>query len=164
VRLHQWIARRSAPVGAEFESDGLPHCENIRGTVTYRSYHRPGTRTSLAKRLVFWAGAVTRARLVVREGRRPMADIPWTDPRISQPRCTVDDDRLLIKFDAGVFRPDSGGTVEVRAPRRPAVRAHPDRRPPSGTGLGAYVHPLTLRAEQAEHLHRSLAGAAEPVR
>lgn len=29
--------------------------------------------------------------------------------------CAVDGDRLLIAFDAGVFRDDSGGTVEVRA-------------------------------------------------
>lgn len=113
--LRQWIARRSAPVGAEFEPEGLLHCENARGTVTYRNYHRPGKRTSLEKRLAFLTVAVTRQRLVVREGRRPMVDIPWTDPAIAQLHCSVDGDRLLITFNAGVFHPDSGGTVELRA-------------------------------------------------
>lgn len=52
--LREWIALRSAPVGAEFEPEGLLHCESARGSVTYRNYHRPGKRTSLEKRLAFW--------------------------------------------------------------------------------------------------------------
>jgi hypothetical protein len=115
VGLREWIARRSTPVGAEFEPEGLLHCANARGSVTYRNYHRPGKRTSLEKRLAFWTIAVTRQRLVVREGRRPMVDIPWADPKATQLHCAVDGDRLLIRFDAGVFRADSGGTVEIRA-------------------------------------------------
>lgn len=36
--LRRWIARHSAPVGAEFEAEGLLHAETARGSVTYRNY------------------------------------------------------------------------------------------------------------------------------
>ena len=76
---------------------------------------RPPLKLPGNARLAFWTIAVTRQRLVVREGRRPMVDVPWTDPRVAELDCALDGDRLLITFDAGVFRADSGGTVEIRA-------------------------------------------------
>jgi hypothetical protein len=113
--LRRWIARHSAPVGAEFEAEGLLHAETARGSVTYRNYHRPGKRTSLEKRAMGWLIALTRSRLVIRSGRNTYVDVPWRDPRITRLDCSLDGpDRLLIRFDAAVFRPDSGGTVEIR--------------------------------------------------
>lgn len=113
--LRQWIERHSKPPGAEFEPEGLLHCEFVRGSVTYRDYHRPGKRTSLEKFAAACLIAITRRRLVVRAGNRTQIDVPWTDPKITQLHCALDGDRLLIRFDASVFHPDSGGTVELRA-------------------------------------------------
>lgn len=113
--LRQWIARHSTPSGAEFEPEGLLHCESVRGSVTYRDYHRPGKRTSLEKFASACLIAVTRRRLVVRTGNRTQVDLAWTDPRNVLVVLRVDGDRLLIQFDAAVSDADSGGTVEIRA-------------------------------------------------
>jgi hypothetical protein len=89
--------------------------EGLRGSITYRGYRAPGRRYSFRKVAVSGAIALTQRRLVVRVGRGQEVDLALDDARLSALRATLDEpDRLCLAFDAGAFRDDRSGTVELR--------------------------------------------------
>jgi len=89
--------------------------EGLAGSITYRGYRAPGRRYSFRKVAVNGAIAITERRLVARVGRGQEVDLPLDDPRLGAIGATLDaPDRLCLGFDAGAFRDDRSGTVELR--------------------------------------------------
>lgn len=100
---------------AELVAEGLDQEEEgVRGTVTYRHYRAPRRRSSWRRQAVRAALAITDRRLVVAIRGRPFVNVPWDDPRLERMDMAVEDDRLLIAFDPGLFDEHTSGRVEVR--------------------------------------------------
>ena len=89
--------------------------EELPGSITYRDYRAPGQRIGLRKEATAGAIAVTATRLVVWAGRGKNIDIPLDRPSRPYVKVTLDKpDRICFAYDAGRFRPERSGTVEVR--------------------------------------------------
>ena len=100
---------------AELTAEGLDQEEEgIRGTVTYRHYRAPRRRSSWRRQWIRAALAITDRRLVVAVRGRPFVDVPWGDPRLREMDLSVEDGRLLIGFDPGLFDERSSGRIELR--------------------------------------------------
>lgn len=100
---------------AELVAEGLDQEEEgLRGTVTYRHYRAPRRRSSWRRQGVRAALAITDRRLLVAIRGRPFVNVPWDDPRLQRMEMAVEDDRLLIAFDPGLFDERTSGRVELR--------------------------------------------------
>ena len=100
---------------AQLTAEGLDQEEEgIRGTVTYRHYRSPHRRSSWRRQWIRAALAITDRRLVVAVRGRPLVDVPWGDPRLGEMDLSVEDGRLLIGFDPGLFDERSSGRIELR--------------------------------------------------
>jgi hypothetical protein len=100
---------------AELVAEGLDQEEEgIRGTITYRHYRAPHRRSSWRRQGIRAALAITDRRLLVAIRGRPFVNVPWDDPRLAQMETAVEDDRLLIAFDPGLFDERTSGRIELR--------------------------------------------------
>ena len=100
---------------AELVAEGLDQEEEgLRGTVTYRHYRAPRRRSSWRRQWIRAALAITDRRLLVAIRGRPFVNVPWDDPRLREMELAVEDDRLLIAFDPGLFDERRSGRVELR--------------------------------------------------
>ncbi len=102
---------------SQSQAEGIVLFEkDVKGSVTYRNFHRPGS-SSLLRRCGFTASiALTQARLLAYSSpSKPMIDVPLTDQRLHQMRYTLENtETLCIAFDAGLFQPTWSGTIEYR--------------------------------------------------
>jgi hypothetical protein len=104
-----------ADLRAELVAEGLDQEEEgLRGTVTYRHYKAPHRRSSWRRQWVRAALAITDRRLLVAIRGRPIVNVPWDDPRLERMEMGVEDDRLLIAFDPGLFDERTSGRIELR--------------------------------------------------
>ncbi len=94
--------------GLDQEEEGIP------GTITLRHHRAPRRRSSWRRQWIRAALAISDRRLVVAVRGRPVVDVPWDDPRLRAMEFGVDDDRLLIAFDPGLFDERRSGRVELR--------------------------------------------------
>ena len=100
---------------AELVAEGLDQEEEgLRGTVTYRHYRAPRRRSSWRRQWIRAALAITDRRLLVAIRGRPFVNVPWDDPRLREMELAVEDDRLLIAFDPGLFDERRSGRIELR--------------------------------------------------
>ncbi len=89
--------------------------ENVKGSVTYRNFHRPGKSAGWEKRRIGGSIALTKTRLVAFNGPNFLIDVPLTDERLHAMRFTLEDEAILcVAFDAALFHPDWSGTIEYR--------------------------------------------------
>jgi hypothetical protein len=89
--------------------------EGIRGSVTYHDFRAPGRRSSWRRVAFSGSIALTKARLLALQYSRPAINVPLTDERIRQLRCSVEgDETLLVAFDANLFHNDWSGKIEYR--------------------------------------------------
>jgi hypothetical protein len=109
--------RRTLPpaVRSALEQQGVLLLEeNLGGSVVYRDFRAPGRYSSLRIVAQSWALALSTTGLLLWAGTGPFIDVAWTEPRLPGLRATVDDKgRLVIAWDAGLFRPDWSGTIEA---------------------------------------------------
>jgi len=97
--------------------------EGLAGSITYRSYRAPGSRSSLRKEATSGAIAVTTQRLVIWAGGGKSIDIPLHHPFRAALKVSIEQPgRICFSYDAGRFRPDRSGTVEVRLRTAQATR------------------------------------------
>jgi hypothetical protein len=100
---------------AQLTAEGLDQEEEgVRGTITYRHYRAPRRRSSWRRQWIRAALAITDRRLLVAIRGRPVVDVPWDDPRLERMEIAVEDDRLLIAFDPGLFDEGTSGRIELR--------------------------------------------------
>jgi hypothetical protein len=100
---------------AGFRSEGLLVVDEwIKAKLTYRNFKAPGKRF-LYKSVWFRSSVVvTKARIFATAYTKLGIDVPFTDERIKKMEFSVDDGRLLIAFDASLFRPSWSGRLEYR--------------------------------------------------
>jgi len=115
-RLLLGTGRLPDELRAELESDGIVLlAEGLAGTITYRHYRAPGRRSSFRKEGTSGAIALSTHRLVVWAGRMKQIDLPRTGEFLASIEVTVGSPgRVCFGYDAGRYRPDHSGTVEVR--------------------------------------------------
>lgn len=108
--------RLSDPLRRELEAEGLRFLdEGLVGSITYRNYRAPGSYANWRREATSGAVALTGRRLVVWTGRGKHIDVPLAPPLRDNVAVAVDETgRLTFGYDAGAFRPDRSGRVEVR--------------------------------------------------
>ncbi len=108
--------RLSDDLRAALTSEGLLFLEEgLAGSITYRNYRAPGSRSSHRKEATSGAIAVTTQRLVIWAGGGKNIDIPLNHPLRAALKVSIEQPgRICFSYDAGRFRPDRSGTIEVR--------------------------------------------------
>jgi hypothetical protein len=97
--------------------------EGLTGSITYRDYRAPGRYSSWRKEAISGAIALSAQRLVVWAGRGKHIDIPLTGPYRDAVEVSLEPkDRICFTYQAGYFRRDRSGTVQVRLRTRHAAR------------------------------------------
>ena len=87
-------ATMPANLRSSLEAEGITFlAEGLTGSITYRNYRAPGKRYGVAKQGTAGAIGISGQRL------QASADQP---------------DRVSFRYDAGRFRPDTSGQVEIR--------------------------------------------------
>lgn len=115
--------RIAEPLRGQLAAEGLLAIdEELPGSVTYRHYRAPGEYSSWKREPTNAAIAVTRIRVVAWTGRVKHVDVPHNHPKRSAVTITSDrTDRLSVIYDAGAFRSDRSGLVEIRIRTRRAA-------------------------------------------
>lgn len=108
---------------AELEGEGMLLLrEGLPGTTTYRHYRAPGERSNWRREWRTAAIAVSARRLVVWTSNGREIDVPRRGPLPRGLTASYDSDALHFDYDAGAFRDDRSGLVEVR------LRTHESQR------------------------------------
>jgi hypothetical protein len=102
-----WMSRIEGEGIVEFD-------ECIRGSLTYRNFHRPGAYSAWRKVGLIATVALTNKSLIALNGSKPVIDVPLDDERLKKMRVSVDGEKLLIAFDADLFQPTWSGQLEYR--------------------------------------------------
>ena len=89
--------------------------EGLKGSVTYRNFHRPGKYAGFQRVGLVASIAITNKRMAAYTGNAAVIDVELSDPRIKQIVLSVEPNgALLIAFDASLFHGDWSGTIEYR--------------------------------------------------
>jgi hypothetical protein len=116
--------RLSDDLRAALTAEGLLFLEEgLAGSITYRSYRAPGRRSNLRKEATSGTIAVTTQRLVIWAGGGKNIDIPLNHPFRAALKVNIEQPGgICFSYDAGRFRRDRSGTVEVRLRTAQAAR------------------------------------------
>jgi len=108
--------RLPASRSLEFAAEGLiVSDEGLKGSVTYRNFHRPGSYSGIRKVGMIASIAVTGKRVAAFNGDRPMIDVPFDDARFGGITWSIEKQTVLVAaFDAGLFHDDWTGQIEYR--------------------------------------------------
>ena len=117
-KIKNWIANlHKMPPGqmAQFREEGLLLSEEwIKAKLTYLDFRAPGKRF-LRKSIWFRSNLVITNKRVFATAYTNLAiDVPYTDVRFRRMNFSVDGDRLLVTFDAGLFQENWSGKLEYR--------------------------------------------------
>lgn len=116
--LYLWfgIGKLPADMTKVFADEGvLLSDEGLKGSVTYRNFHRPGKYAAYQRVGLAVSIVVTNRRLFAYGGDKPLIDAEFSDPRLKEIAFSVEPDgTLLAAFDASLFRNDWSGTLEYR--------------------------------------------------
>ena len=89
--------------------------EGLKGSVTYRNFHRPGSYSGYRKVGNIASVIVTNVRIAAYSGENPLINVPFTDERLKQIVFSVEPSgALLAAFDASLFHDDWTGQIEYR--------------------------------------------------
>ena len=89
--------------------------EGIGGSVTFRRFRAPGKRYSYRRTWFSGSIVLTQEHFLAFQFSQPVIGVPWTDPRIKELFCRLDDHKTIcVEFDASTFNDDWSGDIEVR--------------------------------------------------
>lgn len=111
------VGKIPRPLMAELESEGIVLLdEGVKGSVTYRDFHRPGSSSSYRKQWYTASIALTKTRLLGLWYANPTINVPLSDERIHSMRFSLEDNAavLCVAFDASLFNADWSGAIEYR--------------------------------------------------
>lgn len=111
------VGKIPGPMMSELKNEGIVLLdEGVKGSVTYRNFHRPGSSSSLRKQWYTASIALTKTRLLGLWYTNPTINVPLTDERIHKMQYTLEDNNevFCVAFDASLFHSDWSGTVEYR--------------------------------------------------
>lgn len=107
------VGKLPEPVRKQLAAEGIvAFDEGIKGSITYRNFHRPGMYSNYRKVAMVASLALTDSRIAAYRAGRPIIDVPLTDPRLAQMDFSVDGDMLIVKFAADLFQTDWSGEIE----------------------------------------------------
>jgi hypothetical protein len=108
-------ATMPANLRSSLEAEGITFlAEGLTGSITYRNYKAPGKRYGVAKQGTAGAIGISGQRLVVWVSRGGYVDIPLAMVGSAVQASSDQPDRVSFKYDAGRFRPETSGQVEIR--------------------------------------------------
>jgi hypothetical protein len=116
--------RLPAELGSDLAMESLLLLdEGLSGSITFRHYRAPRSRSSWRKEPISGAIAVSSRRLVVWAGRSKHIDVPLTHPLRTAIEVTVDrPGRVCFGYDAAAFNTSRSGRVELRLRTAHAAR------------------------------------------
>ena len=89
--------------------------EDVKGSMTFRNFHSPGSYYSWRKVLITSLITLTNRRLLALKGSSPIVDVPFTDERLRRMKFSLEGEKtLLVAFDANLFQPEWSGEIEYR--------------------------------------------------
>lgn len=108
-------ATMPANLRSSLEAEGITFLvEGLTGSITYRNYRAPGRYSSRAKQGTAGAIGISGQRLVVWVSRGGYIDIPLAMAGSAVQVSSDKPDRVSFKYDAGRFRPETSGQVEIK--------------------------------------------------
>lgn len=104
-----------ANLRSSLEAEGVTLlAEGLTGSITYRNYRAPGKRIGVAKQGTAGAIGISGQRLVVWVSRGSYIDVPLAMASSALQISADQPDRMSFRYDAGRFRTDTSGQVEIR--------------------------------------------------
>src|SRR5262245_22472816 len=104
-----------ANLRSSLEAEGITFlAEGLTGSITYRNYRAPGKYYGIAKQGTAGAIGFSGQRLVVWVSRGGSVDIPLAMASSALQASSDRPDRVSFTYDAGRFRPETSGQVEIR--------------------------------------------------
>lgn len=88
--------------------------EGLPGSVTLRNFRAPGRRSLFRRNWFSGSVVLTEEHFLAFSTWKQLIGVPYGDRRTRELRCSVDDDRLFVAFEAGLFNDDWSGEVEYR--------------------------------------------------
>ena len=108
-------AQLPAQLRSSLEPEGINFlAEGLTGSINYRNYRAPGKRYGVAKQGTAGAIAISSRRLVVWVSRGGYIDIPLTMVGSAVRASSDKPDQVSFRYEAGQFRPETSGKVEIR--------------------------------------------------
>ena len=110
------VGKLPAKFAMSFAAEGvILSDEGLRGSVTYRNFHRPGSYSGYRRVGYVVSIVVTKKRIAAYVRDSPIIDVPFTDERLRQMAFSVEENgALLAAFDASLFHGDWSGNIEYR--------------------------------------------------
>jgi hypothetical protein len=104
-----------ANLRGSLEAEGITFlAEGLTGSITYRNYRAPGKRYGVAKQGTAGAVGISGQRLVVWVSRGGYVDVPLSMVGSAVQASADQPDRVSFRYEAGQFRPETSGKVEIR--------------------------------------------------
>ncbi len=101
--------------------------EGLKGSVTYRGFHRPGMSAGYRRVGYIMSIIVTNVRVAAYSSENPLINVPFADERLRQIAFSVETSGgLLAAFDASLFHDDWSGQIEYRF-KTPLAQAIADK-------------------------------------
>jgi hypothetical protein len=108
-------AAMPASLRSSLEAEGITFlAEGLTGSITYRNYRTPGRYSSLAKQGTAGAIGISGQRLVVWVSRGGYVDVPLAMVGSAVQASADQPGRVSFRYDAGRYRPETSGQVEIR--------------------------------------------------
>ena len=111
------IGKLPEPLMSQLKNEGIILLdEAVKGSVTYRDFHRPGKSTGWERRWFTSSIILTKARLLALWSSNPIINVPLADERIRAMQYSLEKGGavLCVSFDAALFHDDWSGTIEYR--------------------------------------------------
>ena len=101
---------------AQIQKEGVVLLEEgIGGSVTFRKFRAPGKRYWFRRNWFSGSIALTQAHFRAFQYSQPIIGVPWSDAKVKELFCHLEDDRTLcVAFDASTFNDQWSGDIEVR--------------------------------------------------
>ena len=116
--LYRWfgIGKFPAIYATDLVAEGvLLSDDGLKGSVTYRNFHRPGMSAGYRYVGGIMSIVVTNMRVSAYNGENTLINVPFTDERLSKVAFSVETSgALLAAFDASLFHDDWSGQIEYR--------------------------------------------------
>ena len=95
-------------------ADRIVTAEYLSCSCTFRNFRAPGRYYSWKRQWFAGSVCVSATHITAFRWRRRLINTDFEDPRFAQVSLSVDDETLIIKHDAALYRNDWPGSLEYR--------------------------------------------------
>lgn len=98
-----------------FEREGIViEDEGIGGSVTFRNFKAPWRRYGYRRNWFTGSVVVTKLRFAAFQFSKPLINVPVDGVSLSKLKCSDENGKLRVDFEAADFMQDASGAIECR--------------------------------------------------